>query len=43
LIFLASFVVQLVRINFEEDVLTRVFPEYAAYKCRTYRRIPGLY
>ncbi|HLI13333.1 MAG TPA: isoprenylcysteine carboxylmethyltransferase family protein [Alphaproteobacteria bacterium] len=34
---------QLVRIGYEERVLRRVFPEYAAYSRRTARLIPGVY
>lgn len=44
LLFLAQFALQLVRIRYEERVLTAAFPaEYAAYAARTARLIPGVY
>lgn len=33
---------QLIRLRYEEDVLERTFPEYAAYRARTSALIPGL-
>jgi protein-S-isoprenylcysteine O-methyltransferase Ste14 len=43
LIEIAAVGLQLWRISFEERVLTRAFPEYAAYAARTRRLIPGVY
>jgi protein-S-isoprenylcysteine O-methyltransferase Ste14 len=43
LIEIVSIAMQLWRISFEERVLTRAFPEYAAYAARTARLIPGVY
>lgn len=43
LIFIANFLIQLLRMSYEEEILSRTFPEYAAYRSRTYRLIPGLY
>lgn len=43
LIFLAHIVIQLQRMNYEEAVLEKAFPEYQVYKARTARVIPGLY
>lgn len=34
---------QFVRMHFEEQVLAGAFPEYAAYRARTARLIPGVY
>jgi protein-S-isoprenylcysteine O-methyltransferase Ste14 len=39
LVFLAA---QLVRLRYEEDLLARTFPEYAAYRKRTSALIPGI-
>lgn len=38
-----QFSFQLYRMGFEEQVLGEAFPEYAAYKARTARLIPGIY
>lgn len=38
-----QFSFQLYRMGFEEQVLSENFPEYAAYKARTARLIPGIY
>jgi protein-S-isoprenylcysteine O-methyltransferase Ste14 len=38
-----QFSFQLYRMGFEEQVLSEAFPEYAAYKARTARLIPGIY
>lgn len=43
LIVVATFPLQLVRMGYEEDVLTRAFPEYAGYMKRTWRLVPGVY
>ncbi|HWE05248.1 MAG TPA: methyltransferase, partial [Rhizomicrobium sp.] len=43
LVVLATFALQIVRINYEEQVLSRAFPEYAAYASRSWRLIPGVY
>jgi protein-S-isoprenylcysteine O-methyltransferase Ste14 len=40
---LAQFGFQVLRMRNEEDVLTRNFPDYAAYKSRTARLVPGLW
>jgi protein-S-isoprenylcysteine O-methyltransferase Ste14 len=39
----AQFAVQLWRMREEEKVLQTQFPEYAAYRARTARLIPGVY
>jgi len=38
-----QFSFQIYRMGFEEQVLSDAFPEYAAYKARTARLIPGIY
>jgi protein-S-isoprenylcysteine O-methyltransferase Ste14 len=43
LIVIAQLAFQLVRIHYEERVLTRTFPEYKNYARRTSRLIPGVY
>jgi protein-S-isoprenylcysteine O-methyltransferase Ste14 len=43
LIVIANFGLQLFRMHYEEQVLARAYPEYAAYVARTYRLIPGVY
>ena len=43
LIALASLAAQFPRIYFEEKVLLKTFPEYAAYAAHTRRLIPGVY
>lgn len=43
LLFLAQILLQLVRMNYEEAILKKTFPEYEAYAKRTNRLIPGLY
>jgi len=42
-IVLAAFALQLWRMHYEERVLTKAFPEYAAYASRSWRLLPGLY
>ena len=42
-VFVLQFLCQLVRMHYEEGVLTRSFPEYAAYAARTPRLIPHLF
>lgn len=37
------FTAQLIRMRYEEQVLTQTFPAYAAYAARTARLIPGVY
>ena len=43
LVVLAADALQLVRMHYEEQVLRKAFPEYAAYAARTSRLIPGVY
>ncbi len=43
LLFVLFLLVQLARMRYEEQILERTFPEYAAYKCRTARLIPRIY
>jgi protein-S-isoprenylcysteine O-methyltransferase Ste14 len=43
LIEIVNVALQLWRISFEERVLLRAFPDYAAYASRTRRLIPGVY
>jgi protein-S-isoprenylcysteine O-methyltransferase Ste14 len=43
LIFVLQCVFQFLRMTNEERILLRVFPEYAAYKERTARLVPGVY
>jgi protein-S-isoprenylcysteine O-methyltransferase Ste14 len=38
-----QFVMQFIRIHYEEKVLRETFPDYAAYSRRTARLIPGIY
>jgi protein-S-isoprenylcysteine O-methyltransferase Ste14 len=40
---IAQAILQLVRIHYEEKVLTKHFPEYKAYTKKTARLIPGIY
>jgi protein-S-isoprenylcysteine O-methyltransferase Ste14 len=40
---LLTFALQFGRMHYEEQVLGRAFPEYAEYKARSRRLIPGLY
>ncbi len=42
-LFLAFLAAQLRRMAYEEQILERIFPEYAAYKLRTARLIPRIY
>jgi protein-S-isoprenylcysteine O-methyltransferase Ste14 len=39
----AHLLVQLRRMDWEEDILFRAFPEYADYRLRSYRLVPGFY
>jgi protein-S-isoprenylcysteine O-methyltransferase Ste14 len=39
----ANLALQLWRMRYEERVLSRAFPDYAAYAARTWRLVPGLY
>jgi protein-S-isoprenylcysteine O-methyltransferase Ste14 len=39
----AHVLVQLRRMDWEEEILFRAFPEYADYRLRSYRLVPGLY
>jgi protein-S-isoprenylcysteine O-methyltransferase Ste14 len=34
---------QIRRMDWEEGILAQAFPEYAGYRLRTYRLVPGLY
>jgi len=43
LVVLLTFALQIGRMHYEEQVLGRTFPDYAAYKARSWRLIPGLY
>lgn len=43
ILFVLQTVLQLVRIHYEEKVLTKNFPEYKAYSKRTSRLVPGIY
>ncbi|HZF41069.1 MAG TPA: isoprenylcysteine carboxylmethyltransferase family protein [Blastocatellia bacterium] len=43
IVFACQFTLQLVRMRYEEEVLTSAFPEYTAYAARTPRLIPGIY
>jgi len=43
IVFTCQFIFQLVRMGYEEQVLTSAFPEYGAYAARTPRLIPGIY
>jgi protein-S-isoprenylcysteine O-methyltransferase Ste14 len=43
LIVLAGFAIQIVRMHYEEAILSRVFPGYADYAKRTARLVPGIY
>jgi protein-S-isoprenylcysteine O-methyltransferase Ste14 len=42
-LFAWQFGLQLLRIHYEERILTQVFPEYRAYAARKARLIPGIY
>ena len=42
-VFAAQFAFQIVRMHYEERVLTGAFPEYKDYAARTARLIPGIY
>lgn len=42
-VLLATLFVQLRRMDWEEDILAREFPEYAEYQRSSYRLVPGLY
>lgn len=42
-ILLLHFAAQLARMHYEEQSLTKTFPEYAAYASHTARLIPGIY
>ena len=43
LLVLFTFALQIGRMHYEEQVLGRAFPEYAEYKARSWRLLPGLY
>jgi protein-S-isoprenylcysteine O-methyltransferase Ste14 len=43
LVLAVHFYFQIRRMDWEEDILTDVFPEYAEYQRRTSRLVPGLY
>ncbi len=43
LLLVAHFAVQLTRMHYEEEMLTSIFPEYAAYAAHTARLLPGIY
>jgi len=43
LVVLFNFSIQLFRVHFKEQVLTRALPEYAEYATRTWQPIPGVY
>jgi protein-S-isoprenylcysteine O-methyltransferase Ste14 len=43
IVILVNFAFQLLRMHFEEQVLTSAFPEYADYAAQTSRLIPGIY
>lgn len=43
LIVLATFALQITRMNYEEQVLSRTFPEYETYAAQSCRLIPGVY
>lgn len=43
LMLVAHFAVQLTRMHYEEETLTNIFPEYAAYAAHTARLLPGIY
>jgi protein-S-isoprenylcysteine O-methyltransferase Ste14 len=40
---LFTFALQIARMRYEEQVLGRAFPDYADYKARSWRLVPGLY
>ena len=42
-VLLAHFFVQLRRMDWEEGILSDMFPEYAEYQRRSHRLVPGLY
>jgi protein-S-isoprenylcysteine O-methyltransferase Ste14 len=43
LIVLAALALQILRMNYEEQVLSRAFPEYETYATRSWRLIPGVF
>ncbi len=43
LVVLVTFALQIWRMHYEEQVLSRAFPDYAAYAARSWRLIPGIY
>ncbi len=43
MVFVCQFIFQIMRMHYEEQVLTSAFPEYTAYAARTARLIPGIY
>jgi protein-S-isoprenylcysteine O-methyltransferase Ste14 len=43
LLLIAQIGCQLWRMQFEEEVLTAAFPDYAQYRARTFRILPGIY
>jgi protein-S-isoprenylcysteine O-methyltransferase Ste14 len=43
LVVIATFAFQVWRMDFEEQVLGKAFPEYKAYAAKSWRLIPGLY
>lgn len=43
LVVLTAFVLQVARMNYEEELLARTFPDYVTYMARTWRLIPRLY
>jgi protein-S-isoprenylcysteine O-methyltransferase Ste14 len=43
LIFALQVLCQIYRMSYEEQVLESQFPDYGAYKARTFRLVPGIY
>ncbi len=43
LVVLATLALQILRMNYEEQVLSRAFPEYETYATRSWRLIPGVF
>jgi protein-S-isoprenylcysteine O-methyltransferase Ste14 len=43
LITVSGFVLQLIRLNFEERILAHCYPEYESYAANTARLLPGIY
>ena len=43
LIVLAALALQILRMNYEEQVLSHAFPEYETYATRSWRLIPGVF